>query len=556
MAGVPRDFGSLTHRLFLLSYVSLRRHLDARPTPSRWGTLKSAYDSKLNRIVFSYIARNRLDGDGKDIFDAVYYVFSRHLRNRVRLFRLVSRLPLARASAFVVLAAVDARIAGAMHLTRDFAAWRSQFRLRAEELPQRIHLSLNFPEHAFNAATLGTSIEAPPQGVWFSFGDYLRKQSATDPTPNVSVNEYVRPSRKAERARGESSEPSDGSTRRYATLSTTTVRADSDFLWYLLDQGWRVLAVMLTGVHLYRLERLRADVRAGRYLKLFETIEATGRKIGTIFVLPFDDLGSLRTNRKWRHSLLNVNYSHNVIIPPAGRPPSLLMDRTSHAAGIFSLNGFVLNGRAVGFTEIYRQVEAARRALLERYGATIEAASPEQPAQHPMLLGFEREQLPSRDTDDRRRVVAVFDVPPETFDASLTRALCGDMSCEFSVIEAFLLQIAEACAKADACMMFKPKYSLSNYAESYRELINRLLTQYTGRVFVVDPYSNLDVFLTEADVCISFPYTSTRVVSAALGKASAYFLPSIASDLGMPNGDKNYAVINDPIALTRFISAS
>lgn len=528
--GKPVPLSRLLFKTFKLSHQSMVRAVERPVSFSRWAKLKIVYDSRMTRQLFGFYA----DQPGK-IFDAnefgtFYFLYRRHLTKRQKLFRMSRRLPFAQATAFIILAYIDAFVNVSLRLGWEVVKLSQIPVLDFTGLPKHADVVIGFPHHAF--ALSPTSLRArldPSRRVWFSFGDALAEKTGQQ-TPLVSIYGYERPSRAREQGEARSGTNPEHLSVRHVGYER---KATASFGPTLRVIG-RVLRALVSGRALYQLERIRSDTRALRYRRVFAEMRKAGHRIGDVYCLPFDDIGSIRFRGYWRDKIVNVHYSQNTKLAPFEGPDDLMapdMTReqahpSKYFAGEMPLYTYFLTGRSIGFTEVHSEAHASKAKLLNRFGLKAAQVDPEQPKRAPMLLGFERLGV----TDyaglaAERPLVAAFDVPPQTIQDNLPRALLGDRVCDFAFIEGFVTDVAEACVATNFRAVLKPKYSLTNSPANYAELLRRMQATHPGHFTVLEPYANMAELMLSVRGVVCFPYTSPHLVATAVGQPAIYYMP-------------------------------
>lgn len=526
----PRSFRRLMREMILLSYLSLVRALDRPVRFEVWAKTKIAYDSRLTRLVFGYFAAQHQRVFDPREFGTFYFLFRRHLTHRQKIYRVARRLPVGQSAAFVVLSFWDAYVTVLGRLGREALMLRDYPVVDFSGLPRIIDISIGFPDHAFALSPDDLRAALPHDTrVWFSFGDAMAEKGGAV-TGLLSIRGYTRPSRAREGYNGRPGHNPEHLPMQQVIYRRNTCKA----LGPILATIGRTLRALVSGRALHDLERLRSDTRALRYRRVFAQVYKAGYRVGDIHCLPFDDIGSIRFRGFWSRKIVNVHYSQNTKLPPFEAPEDLLEDGVTRVeatpdrafAGELPLYTYFLTGRSIGFTELNIEAHRSKTTLLTRFGLTQPVPDPAQPPRTPMLLGFERlgtTDFPALAAD--RPLVAVFDVPPQSVQDTLPRALIGDRSCTLDLIEQFLDQVATACIAADRRAVLKPKYSVTNSPSDYARLLRRIESDYPNHVTLLDPYANMAELLVHVRGAVSYPYTSTRFVAAATGRPSIYFFP-------------------------------
>jgi hypothetical protein len=501
------SFFHLMRDIFVLSHCALLRNLDRRPDFAVWCVKKQLYDRRLSLLVFRYLARDPETRDtfaAHEAFNASYLIYMRHMARRVQLYRLCKRLGLGSAG-FTAIAIVDSYVDVAVRLA--VGIFRQSREMMIGDLPVagEVVVAVKFPAHSFAVPqALHLTGEAP--AVYSSLGSYLQRHERERPV--VSVGEYVRHSKAVDGTAA--APPADRfvvhslaerrSWRRFGAAVGTTLRG----LIRALDLRRSLL----------RLETARSEIVAGPYADLIDRLDARGTRVTSIYGIPFDDLGALRTKPKYWSRLVNVNYSRNVSIPPA---PDML------APGLLPIHLYYFSGSAVGFTQVFAEIGAKKAEVAKQFGVALPSPDKILPAEVPLQLGFELTSFEAK--PEEGPYVALFDVPPHGMDHTLSLWICGDRTSEVEVNEGFLREAVAASAENGFCVLLKPKYALTNYTPSYRALLEELAAQFPGHLKLVRPYTELTSLLESASVAISFPYTSTSAIATALGIPSAFFFP-------------------------------
>lgn len=501
------SFSQLMADIFVLSYCSLLRNLDRRPGFGAWCLKKDLYDRRLSLVVFAFLARDTRTREpfaAHQVFNACYLIYLRHMSRRVRLYRVCRRMGLG-PRGFVALAFADAYLEVTIRLAAGVV--RQSREAVIDDLPTsgEVVVAVKFPAHGFTVPQ-GTGSAAGTPAVYSSFGSYLTLHEQGRLV--VSSGEYVRHSKSV-----------DGTA---AALPADRFEAHS----LVERRSWRRLAattgLALKGLaraivsrrSLFWLEVARSAVVASPYTDLIDRLDAGGSRVTSIYAIPFDDLGALRTESRYWSRLVNVNYSRNVSIPPA---PDL------SAPGLLPFHLYYFSGRAIGFTEVFAAIDEKKREVGRQFGVHLPISETPLPAEVPLQLGFELAAVEV--APEGGPYLALFDVPPHGMDHTLALWICGDRTSEEDLNEGFLREAVGAAAENGFCVLLKPKYALTNYSPHYRALLDDLATRFPGHLKIVRPYTELTSLLGSVSAAISFPYTSTSAMAAALGIPSAFFFP-------------------------------
>lgn len=530
----------LLWRVFRISFIAMRFEEGVgceRRDFHCWVRARRRLDRRLNHAVFTFLAGSdfasrRFTDDAHVQFtlDAVSDLIAQHYRRRLWLYRQCRRLPFNLGRTFMLgsmLYAYRDQIAqflqGVGHLAR-------RYRIGPQRLPLTIDLAVGFPRHSFATPATGdrnghTSDDVPA----FSFGEFLENfcRASPDPAMLVSLDEYVRMSKAKEEPR-ELGSVSRSRVAEYPRVKATLSRGLPVLLARLPRLALQLCALLwgsvcAPGSTLLELEYCRKWARSYRYFELLGWIRKAVGPPRRVFVPPFSDVGLLSYDRTMRAKITTFSYSHNVFSPPSslqGDERALSQMDVGVVLASAPFGAFRLSGRAVGYTEIFGKVNRIRSAVNEAYGCRLPLEGAPQPAQRPVFLGYEPaedESLPWH--------VAVFDVPPESRATQLSRALLGDRTCDDEVVAEFLEECLDACQSQGFGVVFKPKYSLSNYSARYRAMLEGFRRQFGERLVLTSPYRRMAPLLASVRGSISMPYTSTKLIARAVGKPSVYFMP-------------------------------
>ncbi len=533
------EFRTTMRSLFKLSYAALVRNLEQTPSFERWCYLKDLYDRSVARRIFGLIGHIGASEPYANmrLYYALYHIHLRHLQARVGLFRLSRCIAPGSRSLFVWLSFLQAYFDVLTRVAVETIACRKKLVLRGRADAPSAAVVIGFPAHSFNAGVDRASESAP--SAYFSFGDFLTSERGEDEGQSiVSVGEYTRLSKAVERS-GTSGD-------RAQRLEVLRAFASSDvrhFLSAFVRAARGVFGALLSAMPVCELEYVRSSLRSRRQLTFIAGLERAGVAVDKIYVLPFDDVGELRTLPETRHRIVNVNYSSNIFVPP--------INGLDDPGRLLPLLTYYLFGRAVGFTDAFRFVNGARVAVSRRYGCNL-PTPPVDRDEIPLVLGFENASS-QFECDAAVKSIALFDVPPHSFEDTLAAYHFGDRASHADVNEAFLREVTASGVQAGLRVILKPKYSLANYDSSYRALLAELERLHPGFFKVADPYGQIGLLLAHAAGAVSFPYTATMRIAAALGKPSIYYFPE-KFDNGFFHGPGAYAQVARKFELEAFLS--
>ncbi len=535
--------------IFRVSYIAIKFESNKPGTFYRWSLVKGKLNLIINNAVFKFIGNIDYNPQGvadryckQFILDSIGEIVSQHYKRRVKFYKLCQKSPFNSKKVFLILSMLYAYYDEIVRLAFGIVNLRSQLNVEHGDLPDIIDLAIAFPKHGFTISSIEGS-DALGKTTLSSFGEYL---IATAPvTPNsfafISVDEYSRRTKISQDASGKRSyvvEPDDvgevDNIVEYPRTLTTAERGIFVFLSRfpdLVTSGFRSIGNIVGNLNYSLLEivYLRKWTKSYRYKQFIDHLESIGKKVRHLYVFPFSNIGLLRYDEKVSPAIRNYNYSQNIIIPPAHYTynigDTILASGLDDILSDMSVKAFSFSGQAVGFTNIFTQINDTKKALNDRFNCKLPTEDIDQPPQRPVLLGYEVVQ--EKIDVGLSRCIAIFDVPPESIESQLSRALTGDRTCDYDVISQFLSDCFNACISIGFTVVFKPKYALSIYSANYQSIIEGFRSKFGNNFIVVSPYANMISLLRGAHGSISFPYTSTKSISQALGKPSVYFMPEM-----------------------------
>ena len=119
----------------------------------------------------------------------------------------------------------------------------------------------------------------------------------------------------------------------------------------------------------------------------------------------------------------------------------------------------------------------------------------------------------------------IFDIPPISEKEVYTNHICGDLLPRLENVTKWLEDVVDALINNGYVVYLKPKYSLSNYSESYGDFLRLLAQKWTGKFIVLNPYCSVINLLSNATISICMPYTSIKYISDACGSKGIFYLP-------------------------------
>jgi len=484
----------------------------------------------INTVIFDYLSKisdqNTIHLYEQFIIDAVSDIVDYHYKRRFKLYRACNKLPFNKRQAFVVVSLLIAYCHEIKQLIFKVLKLKYSYKVADQNYPEEVDLVLGFPRHAFSLSEVkvnGSGLRNTPS----SFGEYLnviRVQTHI----LFSIFEYEIQSKKKGFTKCESEE-----IREYPRIRVITEIKWAVFNRRIIKLLYHYLKTRPTipvGSFLLKIIYIRKWLFSFNFENILSAIEVNEKRVRTIFIFPFEDMGLLRYNKKNSSKIIVYSYSQNEFTPPAKRLAHLREpiseSKLKAILADIPLEAFKLNGNAVGFTDIFNQLDYVRQALNHRMGCSFPAPDFTRDPQIPVLVGF---KSTSTDWCDKSSIdyVAVFDVPPEDRQGQLSRTIIGDRTCDYEVVAEFFSECVYICLQMGYGVMIKPKYSLSNYDERYQSLMKKFQTEYEDKVIIVDPYTRMELIMHSAKYSINMPYTSTKLVAEEFGLPSTYYMPEM-----------------------------
>lgn len=146
----------------------------------------------------------------------------------------------------------------------------------------------------------------------------------------------------------------------------------------------------------------------------------------------------------------------------------------------------------------------------------------------PSLVGYSSICAEASDNKlfTKEKKLLIFDMPPVENNYKNVYPSIVD-TLQFN--EIFLEEILSAgCEKEYVCYL-KPKYSIKNYIENYKKLINKYEKKYNLKI--LNPYVSMRESIEDSSVVISAPYTTSYFFAARQGIASFYYIPGICGSM-------------------------
>jgi len=524
-------FVSLLFYVFGLSYISLKYRKD--DSFVTWSRQKKRLNSKLNKIVLEYCScvsfmlTSVPENQTREyVYEILVGIIDRHMNSRQKI-QLKSGKG-ARAE-FCRKALINCFISELCFLIKTSGKLLKKYQIDGlgQGNVKKINIALQFPEHSFAIPEISLAkVEKGP--VFSSFAEYYSNQSNE---PLWALESYIRPSKKFEK------KSTDDPNADFQSLCTR-VRKQVDLTSAITDFLRLLFRLLILPVRyffgrtplLVLINQQRKWLLSRQIISLIRSCESASIEICDIYVMPFNDLGDLRYTEDLSQKLVTFSYSQNIFVFPnySSLNKNLYSNTDFHVAmSDISLKSLLYTGRHAGYTNLIRQIKNIKADINSYFGQIfiLDESENTDEEECPVFLGFE--QNTGQDLDSNSRYIGVYELPPESSYTQYARAICGDKVCDISNIKLFLNDIAVLCEKGYS-IIYKPKYSLTNYPSDYRVYLEELTEKYGSKFLLLSPYTMANQVFESCFLTISMPYTSTYYVAKALGNESIYYLPENA----------------------------
>lgn len=520
--------------LFRISFKALQRSSRQSMSFYEWSLEKSRLNYKINRAVFKYVAAEiesgRLSDDGvlnhQIALETISRIFSCHLKQRVLVMRILAKNGIESRKWFVLLSFIFITTSEFRKLLVTNFRLGRRFDWNLEELQDKVSIAVGFPSHAFAINNKTSTYGKEFRHIYSSFGEYLHESKETEgKLAVISCGEFIRNSKKNEHENDEKM-PRPYSMRRSEAWVVFKYRIFFSDLFASIDWVFKNRLSIQKSPVIF-IEAYSQYLNSIKWRRLFDQLRHAGTCINAIYTTMFSaDLGDIRFDKLYNNKIKTYSYSENILIPPTGiagisnASTAMPMDYLRE----IPLQGFTLTGNSIGCTGAFELIIRAKQALLPYISNENSCVNTKFINTNPCVLGYEQfiEDLNSYDGVS----VAVFDVPPESREVQMKRSLVGDKTCDFEFVSSYLDEICQAVKGSNARIIFKPKYSLSNYDLSYKKYIEKMESILSDRFIFVSPYVDLVDVLKNSDTCLSFPYTTTMTIADHFKIDSFYFIPS------------------------------
>ncbi len=538
----PMSTNRLLNLLFRVSYRALNKYTHDSLDFTEWVRLKRRFNYCINVQTFKYLASNKImyTNFGEPFstqlrLDALDELLLHHYKIRQRIIQLAQNLPFKTKTIFVWLSLCWVYFYLGFRALLSTRHLLKKFSFIPKVYNSTIVMTVDFPRHSFSIPNKNQAF----MGIYQSLGEYLNREWEDNPHTLISLDERERHSKAKEKQQFPPSSDFSDSTLEFerislqSNLSIKTLFCRIPSVLKSTCQSIHRILVSRSSliVELYYLEMMFVSCK---YLDLIKEIELGGNQIQHIFLLPFQWKGVLKYLKTRKHQVKTLNYSENILLPPAQHIQSLRNSKNAIklkcCLSEAPLSAFRLSTEQVGFSEICKIMDQIKVQLNEKLNVVLPVPNIKQlEEKNPSMLGFESIMAELDNNFEKR--LAIFDVPPESRRDQLRRSIIGDWTCGEEVVAEFAGDIIEVIENWNVQVIFKPKYSLTNCSESYRNQLQKFKKKLGNRFLMISPYTSVPSAMSQVDMTISMPYTSTKKLSEIIVSCpSVYYISEAYRD--------------------------
>lgn len=485
---------------------------------SEWVQNKKNNDTLLNEVCVNYLTSLQKYKETQDPDDLKkdLILLAALLRKKFKIRALVSKSLYFCDSVFLKSAIAVLYLYGQLlknYVSQIFSV-PFEFQIDENLVGKRISFAIGFPNHSFNFKKNSSNYPS-------SFAEYFIKSQAEANKKDmiISLDEYTRKSKIKEITPNSSDSE---------ILKLEVIKSRKKFSILSLFEWPKYLAMILfqlksKTIGLYLLES-SLRMRTISHQIFIQKIEMHNQVL-EVYILPFSDYLALSFCKELQNKSNIYYYSDNMLIPPTSFH---LDDITYGKVNKFedgNYSSFYGLNRTSGFVRTNNFFKKAAQDIFFRQQQEEPSASREMPG----MLGFES-LLKVKDWSGAY-TVSIFDVPPETDFQQFCRSSSGDKTSDIQFVSDFLNDFKNGLFEINIRVLYKPKYSLSNYVDEYRSLIASLSDSMKTRFIILDPYVRVGDIIEKSDLVISFPYTSIKKFADFYGKKSLYYVPDKYADV-------------------------
>lgn len=479
-----------------------------------WTKVKNRINYLINSKIIKWVSTNSYNspynlGD-QFVLDSIIELIFIHYRQRVTVYKFVQKIPWFRRKLFVQICLFLIFFVLLGKLFRELMSNIYYFK-KIPYTGKKINISIKFPQHSFNLARNYNSDK------FYSFGEYLTLNHPNEQI--ISIDEYVRQSKKNELT---------SQSKKLLNL----IRFKPTKVKNLIRSFFRIFNVIfqlfrekkLNGAIFLKLIYFRKYFYKYNFNNMLSDLGLSNSNIKNIFILPFADVGLLKYDHEYHKKFIAYSYSQNSLIMPSPKLEDI--DTNLRIFQYMQLYPLILTENSYGFTSIYNSVAKIKKKLNKGFSLSLQIPSVTQ-SENPVTLGYENINFPRSIENQllKRPIVAIFDNPPITHDVAISISTTGEKTCGYKFIENFILDTVEISILNGFSIIMKPKYSLSNYNDSYSNFLKSIKKKYKNKIIIAEPYLRIGEIVKHSFCSIHIPYTSTKMIFENSNISSVFYVP-------------------------------
>ncbi len=469
--------------------------------------LNEASNLAINKIIFEEVKKEKyLNIDL--ILILVSKVIDMHLKNRNFIYKINKTFFFEKEYFFCKLSEIFFQLLVLKSFVKAILGACFEYKINISNDVRELVIAIGFPKHSF---VLNIS-DCYTEKIIASFGQYIEKTHSSKPLI-LSLDEYIRPSAKRD---------SCGDINNYLTYFRINPKKIFSFLnifkvIYFIKKNSGIKKMPLY----FKIIQIIMALNDYPKLKFLQSIIKSKIEIKNIYLLPRNMALSSIINDDLFKLIKVYNVSENHIKPPATYfifNQNISNFNIDKILSTIDHNSLLTHWNYVGFCKSYYKIKKIKNIII---GNSNDHSCDFQST--PVCLGYEIDYLPNVDFT-LRKIITIFDVPPEEDNLQFSKTIGGDPTACQDFVQEFLVDIEKISRMNDCLILFKPKYSLNQYSESYRILINNF-SKLNHRFKIINPYTNLLRLAEVSDMNISMPYTTAKYIFESIARPAYFYIP-------------------------------
>ena len=481
-------------------------------------TLQKKFNSQINEFILKSLNKNKLIKKKEHyqfFVDSSNYFLTNHLKSRLIIYDYTFRLG---KFFFIFFSFINLIYSSITTLIISISNSLSVYNIsNIGPTSKNIIPCIGFPDHSFNY-----QLESKYPS---SFIEYMLVNNLiNDDSVIFSIEEYTRPSKKFFIKKTENFHDN------YERIKIRKIRSIKKifnlpitFYNSLYDyiKEYKNLNPLYFSIYFNKYTKTHL---ISRFLKQCDSLKLSYK---CIYVLSFFDIGLEKYSNNSKFYF--YNYSQNIFIPPADNIykgilsnnfdfdlDKILQELTQHTLSIYHNNQINVNSHIPTFNKILSKINEGFKINIQKsaFFSCNEKSN----------LGYE--SIKKLNLKRTKSNILVLDLPPETFNSTLSRQFTGDFfATEFFLTE-FYQEIIDIFRNKNLKIYIKPKYSIdTKNLNNFYTLILKKFKLNKIDIEIIDPYDKIDLIDNKFDLILHAPYTSTFFTLSYLSDYSFYFIP-------------------------------